>query len=78
MAQLLRRQLKRFLDFGIQELKDASMFNLNVEDLKFIKQTMFRNRNVSFILFYSGSKDGWNAKDFHSRCDNKGPTMTFL
>jgi hypothetical protein len=54
------------------------MFNLNNEDLKFIKQTMFRNQNVSFILFYSGSKDGWNARDFHSRCDDKGPTMTLL
>jgi hypothetical protein len=34
--------------------------------------------NVVTILLYSGSKHGWKSRDFHSRCDNKGPTITLF
>lgn len=27
-------------------------------------------------LHYRGSRDGWMAKDFHTKCDNKGRTIT--
>jgi hypothetical protein len=27
---------------------------------------------------YRGSINGWKAKNFHSRCDNKGPTITLF
>jgi hypothetical protein len=30
---------------------------------------------ISAELLYSGSKNGWNVKDFHLRCDQKGPTL---
>jgi hypothetical protein len=26
-------------------------------------------------LLYRGSRDGWNASDFHRLCDNQGPTV---
>jgi len=29
-------------------------------------------------LLYCTSNDGWNAADIHSRCDNKGPTVTAI
>ena len=29
-------------------------------------------------LLYRGSKDGWDKKDFHRLCDNKGPTVTIV
>ena len=29
-------------------------------------------------LLYRASRDGWNASDFHSKCDNKGPTLTVI
>ena len=29
-------------------------------------------------LLYKGSRDGWNYNDFHSRCDNKGPSVTLF
>jgi TLD len=29
-------------------------------------------------LLYKGSKSGWMAQDFHTRCDNKGKTLTFM
>ena len=32
--------------------------------------------NRFFELCYSGVLHGWSASTFHSRCDNKGPTVT--
>ena len=29
-------------------------------------------------LLYRASRDGWYAKDFHSRCDNQGPTLALV
>ena len=30
------------------------------------------------ILLYRGSDHGWKDKDFHSRCDHKGPTISLF
>ena len=32
------------------------------------------NKLVTALL-YRGSDDGWEAEDFHKRCDDKGPTI---
>jgi hypothetical protein len=29
-------------------------------------------------LLYRASRDGWNASDFHAKCDNKGATLTVI
>ena len=29
-------------------------------------------------LCYRASVHGWSSKDFHTRCDNKGPTVTIV
>ena len=34
--------------------------------------------NVSDKLLYRASRDGWAASNFHSCCDNKGPTITVI
>ena len=34
--------------------------------------------NDSDNLLYRASRDGWAASNFHSRCDNKGPTVTVI
>jgi hypothetical protein len=36
------------------------------------------NKRFVTILLYSGSIHGWNAIDFHSRCDDKGPTISLF
>jgi hypothetical protein len=33
------------------------------------------NKKLVTTLLFSGSEHGWKEKDFHSRCDNKGPTI---
>ncbi len=35
-------------------------------------------KKVFSVLLYRGSQDGWNYKNFHDRCDNKGPTITLF
>ena len=29
-------------------------------------------------MIYNGREDGWKAKDFHKKCDRKGPTVSFI
>lgn len=36
------------------------------------------NKRLVTVLLYRGSDDGWNHIDFHSRCDNKGPTISLF
>ena len=34
--------------------------------------------NTNEELLYRASRDGWGASNFHSCCDNKGPTVTVV
>ena len=29
-------------------------------------------------MIFRGTKNGFRAKDFHEKCDNKGPTITIV
>ena len=35
-------------------------------------------KKVKFELLWKGTRDGFKAKDFHTRCDKKGPTVTVI
>ena len=35
-------------------------------------------KKPKFNLLWKGSRDGYSAKEFHSRCDKKGPTLTVV
>jgi hypothetical protein len=34
------------------------------------------NKKFVTALLFRGSEHEWMGKDFHSRCDNKGPTIS--
>ena len=36
------------------------------------------NKPITLTLLYSGHLHGWNYKDFHSRCDSKGRTVSLF
>ncbi len=36
------------------------------------------NRPLKSSLLYSGFLHGWTREDFHSRCDNKGKTVSIF
>ena len=38
----------------------------------------FYKEGHTWQLCYRASRDGWDAKDFHSKCDNQGPTVTLV
>ena len=34
--------------------------------------------NFQWRLCYRASSDGWRGEDFHSKCDNQGPTVVIV
>lgn len=38
----------------------------------------FGSEGFTWQLCYRASRDGWDASDFHNKCDNKGPTVTLV
>jgi hypothetical protein len=36
------------------------------------------DERMETVLLYKGSRDGFYRKDFHSRADNKGPTISLF
>ena len=50
--------------------------------MKFIKNTLHDVLGswpyMKLELIFSGSEIGWTTYRFHSRCDNKGPTLTLI
>lgn len=49
----------------------------NMEEKKYL-YSILPAKKVASTLLYRGSRDGWQAFDFHSRCDNKGATITLF
>jgi len=35
-------------------------------------------KKIKFTLWYQASKDGFSGSTFHSKCDNKGPSVTVM
>jgi hypothetical protein len=58
------------------KLKDSCIVKQCEVDL--IKGWLSSLGSVEFSLLYKGCIHGDKASDFHSRCDNKGPTITFI
>ena len=46
--------------------------------IDYINQILERTKCQSFKLLYRGSKDWFNCKSFHEKCNNKGPTITLI
>lgn len=47
------------------------------EQKEYLLKLLGNKRLVTYML-YRGSEHGWMLKDFHSRCDNKGPTISLF
>ncbi len=39
---------------------------------------LLEKKRLVTVLLFRGSFHGWNGTDFHSRCDNKGPTISLF
>lgn len=52
---------------------------LSLEEKSQLQEWICQKRNKGkFTLLYKMRRDGWNATTFHTKCDNKGPTVTVL
>lgn len=49
---------------------------LQSDDLVTYVQSLLPGKR--FSLLYRSSRDGWKFKDFHSKCDKKGPTLSLI
>ena len=47
---------------------------LKINEKRYLLKLM-NNKAPNTTLLYRGSDHGWSYKDFHNRCDNKGPTL---
>ena len=84
-------QMKEFKEKTSQELQLIKIKSI-IENLQFLmnsicisnyeeKLYLFKllgGRRLLTMLLYRGSKHGWKYKDFHSRCDGKGPTISLF
>ena len=52
---------------------------LSSEQRQILEKWLKETRNfTNTSLLYLASRDGWYASNFHSCCDNKGPTVTVV
>ncbi len=49
----------------------------DVEQKLYLNELLGNKRLVT-VMLYRGSDHGWMFKDFHSRCDHKGPTISLF
>ena len=45
--------------------------------IKWLQETL-TSASHNYVLLYRASRNGWAAANFHSFCDNKGPTVTVV
>ena len=65
--------LPTFIDEMFQFLGNSKCA-ANIEEKKYLLK-LLGNKEIVTILLYRGSDHGWTAKDFHLRCDHKGPII---
>ena len=58
-------------------LKDSNIFN-DPEKIKMISDWINPNKKIIYNQIYKATRDGGTGKNFHSHCDNKGPTLTLI
>ena len=61
---------------------EKDYLNNILNNLKKEKTSFFGGKTIKFPkikkMIYRGSEHGFMAKDFHSRCDGKGPTISLF
>jgi hypothetical protein len=65
------------LKFPIKNLIFESACSIKEKHVVYL-QKLFEPSEVLLTLDYRASIDGWKAKDFHSKCDYKGPSLTLF
>lgn len=77
-AQLLMEQQEEVDRISNQSMKESKLVTTQ-RGIDFVKSTIPDFKPTTVIkLLYKGSRDGWQYSDFHTLCDNQGPTLTLF
>ena len=60
---------------------DSVILDNSIENKKMVATWVFETLKANqgpFKLLYRGSRDGFSTKNFHEKCDNKGPTVMII
>ena len=72
LEELRRPPSQPFKDSTILSAEHKQVF---VND--WLKEKL-KSGQSDFVLIYRASRDGWSSTDFHTHCDNKGPTVSVV
>ena len=74
------KELNQYLIGDGEEISNIKHYKDYALIIKGIKSqiTYLNNVAIKLKLIYKSSKHGYTAKDFHTKCDNKGPTVTVI
>jgi hypothetical protein len=75
---ILRYQLELFGLVPTVELPDSNIINNNGHWIFFHDWLKEDGSDGEFSLLYRGSRDGLSNSEFHSKCDDKGCTLTII
>jgi hypothetical protein len=59
------------------EVLTSSKCSKDPKEIEFLSEIMGKKKFEAYLRF-RGSRDGWKAIDFHSRCDGLGPTLSLF
>jgi len=64
----------------ISMFKDSVILSSDQREplVNWLKESLTITNDSADKLLYRASRDGWAASNFHSCCDNKGPTVTVI
>ena len=66
--------------YHFREIKKSSSIVTTVEEAKQLQDWVEESASgkVRFELLWKGTRDGFGASVFHTKCNNKGPTLTII
>lgn len=77
-----QQNLQNLIQSNDDQFKDqlillGSKCNIGKNERSYLKELM-KSKKFITKLIYRGSRDGWKSEDFHSRCDDRGPTISLF
>ena len=70
---------QRLYTYSVQNLKRESVLIKETDKIYFVLGVIPGfNHHSSLTLLYRASQDGWEASEFHDKCDGKGATLVVI
>eukprot|EP01099_Mayorella_cantabrigiensis_P008485 TRINITY_DN7976_c0_g1_i1.p1 TRINITY_DN7976_c0_g1~~TRINITY_DN7976_c0_g1_i1.p1 ORF type:complete len:275 (-),score=73.72 TRINITY_DN7976_c0_g1_i1:65-775(-) len=73
-----KREKRETIELKKSRFPDSKILETSEEDemlVEWLEQARGRGESRNISLLYRGSRDGFEASEFHKRCDSQGPTV---